>query len=68
MYVCVCHSVTDRDIIKAAENGASSLEDLSNELNVATCCGRCATCAKGLLRQCGNAHQATQQIQSINAA
>ncbi len=51
MYVCVCNSVTDRDILAAAENGARSLEDLSEELNVATCCGRCATCAKNLLNQ-----------------
>jgi len=64
MYVCICNSVTDRDIIKAAENGASSLEDLSDELNVATCCGRCANCAKKLLRQSCN----TQQIQAIKAA
>lgn len=64
MYVCICNSVTDREIIKAAENGASSLEDLSNELNVATCCGRCANCAKKLLRQSCN----TQQIQPVKAA
>jgi len=68
MYVCVCNAVTDKDIINAAKNGASSLEDLSDELNVATCCGRCATCAKGLLRQSCNAHQASHQIQSATAA
>ncbi len=51
MYVCICNSVTDRDILNAAESGARSLEDLSNQLNVATCCGRCASCAKGLLKQ-----------------
>ena len=38
------------EIIEAAEQGASSLEDLSQELNVATCCGRCASCAKKVLR------------------
>ena len=52
MYVCVCNAVTDKDIIQAAEKGACSLRDLREELNVATCCGRCATCARGLLRQC----------------
>jgi len=51
MYVCVCNSVTDKQIIKAAEEGATSLKDLSEELNVATCCGRCATCAKKVLRE-----------------
>ncbi len=51
MYVCLCNSVTDRDIIKAADKGATTLQDLSNELNVATCCGRCASCAKNLLKE-----------------
>lgn len=67
MYVCVCNAVTDKDIIKAAENGASSLEDLSDELAVATCCGRCATCAKGLLRQ-ANSHLTQQQMSTASAA
>lgn len=61
MYVCICNSVTDRDIITAAENGASSLKDLSDELNVATCCGRCASCAKGLLRQSCNTRKQSKQ-------
>ncbi len=51
MYVCICHSVTDRDIIKAAEKGAASLQDLSDALNVATRCGRCASCAKNILKE-----------------
>lgn len=50
MYICVCNSVTDRDIQKAVDSGASSLDDLKSELKVATCCGCCADCAKNLLR------------------
>ena len=51
MYVCVCNAVTDKQIINAAHNGADSIKDLSSELNVGTCCGRCVSCAKGLLRE-----------------
>lgn len=51
MYVCICHAVTDRDIRRAAERGATHLRDLSRELKVATQCGRCARCA----RECLNA-------------
>ncbi len=51
MYVCVCNSVTDRDIVKAANKGAYTLKDLSDQLNVATCCGRCANCAKRVLNE-----------------
>ena len=36
---------------KAAEEGLCTLQDLRDELNVATCCGRCATCAKNLLSE-----------------
>ncbi|MBS9782158.1 MAG: (2Fe-2S)-binding protein [Gammaproteobacteria bacterium] len=41
MYICLCHAVTDSTIKKAIDNGASSVQDLKDELNVATCCGRC---------------------------
>lgn len=51
MYVCICNSVTDRDILTAVDNGATSLEDLSDTLKVATCCGRCADCARNLLNK-----------------
>ena len=51
MYVCVCNAVTDREIRKAAEGGATSLRTLREELGVATGCGRCARCARGILRE-----------------
>ncbi len=60
MFVCVCNSVTDKQIIKAAEEGAATLQDLSDELNVATCCGRCANCAKKVLR---DAHSHSQNYE-----
>ncbi|WP_462322454.1 (2Fe-2S)-binding protein [Halochromatium sp.] len=49
MYVCVCNKVTDRQIHEACNDGAYSLECLKDRLKVATCCGRCAECAQGLL-------------------
>ena len=49
MYVCVCHSVTDRDIQNAVVNGANSLRELRDQLNVASCCGRCASCARDVM-------------------
>ncbi len=50
MYVCICHGVTDKQIRAAAGNGANSLESLSAQLRVATCCGRCADCAREILQ------------------
>jgi len=49
MYICICNAITDRDIVKAAEQGARSPEDLAHELGVGLGCGRCTSCAKSLL-------------------
>lgn len=51
MFVCLCHAVTDKDIKRAVENGACTMRDLRNELQVATQCGRCGQCAKSCLNQ-----------------
>jgi bacterioferritin-associated ferredoxin len=50
MYVCVCNAVTDREIRGAVDLGARSLADLQSMLSVATCCGRCADCARKIVR------------------
>ena len=49
MYVCVCNALTDREIRAAADLGARTIEDLQATLGVATCCRRCADCARGVL-------------------
>ena len=54
MYVCVCNAVTDRDIRRAADRGVTTLEQLSIQLKVATCCGRCESCARRVLDQALN--------------
>lgn len=41
MYVCICHSVTDKAIKKAVKQGHDTLEAIQQELKVGTCCGRC---------------------------
>jgi bacterioferritin-associated ferredoxin len=50
MYVCLCNAVTEREVRHAAKLGATSLADLGESLGVATCCGKCADCARGILR------------------
>ena len=55
MYVCVCNAVTDSDIGGAVAEGCGSLQQLREQLGVGACCGRCAGCARGWLR---NAMQA----------
>lgn len=65
MYVCICHEVTERDVIHAVKEGASSVEDLRNKLNVASSCGRCEEFAEKCIRSAGNTLPLTQRPRSI---
>ena len=56
MYICVCNRVTDRQIREACANGAHSLQCLQQRLKVATCCGRCADCARDLIGESARDH------------
>jgi bacterioferritin-associated ferredoxin len=49
MIVCVCKAVSDRHIRNAVKGGAGSLRDLTRELGVGTCCGKCLPEAKAAL-------------------
>lgn len=51
MYVCICNAVTDREIRLCAELGARSIDDLRENLGVATCCGQCADAAERVLHE-----------------
>jgi bacterioferritin-associated ferredoxin len=42
VYVCICNQVNERAIAAAVRSGARSLDCLVSELEVATCCGKCA--------------------------
>ena len=49
MYICLCNAITDRQIVRAAEQGARTPKDLAHNLGVGLGCGRCVSCAKDLL-------------------
>ncbi len=51
MYICICKSVTDRQIRRAARQGADSLYELQESLGVATGCGSCADMAESILEE-----------------
>jgi bacterioferritin-associated ferredoxin len=52
MIVCVCHNVSDRKIRQAVDKGVTTMPELRNQLGVGTCCGKCHSCAKTVLREC----------------
>ncbi len=51
MYVCVCKRITEQQIDHAVNRGTTAFEDLRRELQVATACGRCTSCARERLRE-----------------
>ena len=63
MYVCLCHSITDHEIRRAAEEGCSSMRQLSSELGVGRQCGRCSSMAKEILRE----HRQTVDLDLLSA-
>jgi bacterioferritin-associated ferredoxin len=52
MIVCVCNNVSDRKIRKAVNAGMTSMVELRKHLDVGTCCGKCHSCVKQVLREC----------------
>jgi bacterioferritin-associated ferredoxin len=52
MYVCVCHGITERQIVRAVQQGARTLGEVQMQLPVAGCCGRCEDCARDVIRDC----------------
>lgn len=52
MYVCLCHSVTDTEIKHAVRIGlVRNMVELREQMGVSTQCGKCAKCAKQVLRE-----------------
>jgi len=45
MIVCVCNVISDRDISQAVTEGADSVEQLCERLNLGMCCGVCTDAA-----------------------
>ena len=51
MYVCLCKGVSDKQIRNAVAEGACSMRDLREALDVANQCGKCARDCKSLLNE-----------------
>ena len=51
MFVCLCKSVTDKDIKKAVANGTHSFSALRKELELASQCGKCGVLARQVFNE-----------------
>ena len=56
MYVCICQSVTDKQIRRAAARGVDNLYELRESLGVAAGCGSCAASAQEILDEANTRH------------
>ena len=46
MIVCICHRISDRDIVAAVRSGTTCFEVLQDDTRLASSCGCCHDCAK----------------------
>lgn len=67
MYVCICKGVTDKQIRREIDNGATSMRDLSQKLGVATCCGVCGMCARSMLKEAGTGLESVPAFAPVSA-
>ena len=51
MYVCICKKITDTQILQEVERGASTINEISEKLGVATQCGKCKKCAQKMIKR-----------------
>lgn len=52
MIICVCNAISDKEIKAWAELGGSGIEQLTAELGLGSCCGRCVDSAIQVLDAC----------------
>jgi bacterioferritin-associated ferredoxin len=64
MYVCICKQITCGQIRAAASQGIDSVRGLRDQLGVASQCGKCAGCARGILEQARSGSPADQGAQA----
>jgi bacterioferritin-associated ferredoxin len=49
MIICICKAVSEKHIRSAVKNGATRVRDLTRELGVGSCCGKCIPEARAAL-------------------
>jgi len=50
MYVCICKSITDKQIKQEVLNGSTTTKALCKKLGVAGQCGKCGMLAKQIIQ------------------
>ena len=61
MIVCLCHRISDRDIVRAVESGTDCFEALQDETRLASSCGCCHDCARAVFDEACSKRSANEQ-------
>lgn len=51
MYVCICNAVTEKEIYQAIADGAATVNQLREQLEVTGCCGMCLESVQDCLQK-----------------
>jgi bacterioferritin-associated ferredoxin len=65
MIVCVCNNISEQKIHRAVDAGMTTMHELRAQLEVGTCCGKCHSCAKQVLRE--SLHKKNQSLCTMQA-
>jgi len=68
MIVCLCHRISDRDIAAAVRSGTRCFEMLQDETRVASSCGCCLECSRGVFDDAVSRLAPTDAAAPANAA
>ncbi len=68
MYVCICRSVTEQQVLDAINSGAADIRDLQAKLGVGTQCGACSGCLQKILDNCGNSSKRSEATDPMRPA
>ena len=68
VYVCICNGITDHQIREAADNGCSTVTELTMRTGCGSNCGSCLDMAGELLAKARNTHDLPLPVFGLSRA
>lgn len=65
MIVCVCHNISDSHVKSAIQEGWDSMHLLREKLELGTCCGKCKSCTKKILRESASENKSKKPLHQV---
>jgi bacterioferritin-associated ferredoxin len=66
MYVCICHAVTDDQVGRAVDAGATTVDAVGESTRAGTCCTMCHDTIEDVIEErCGVCPLATMRVTQV---